>query len=364
MNARIDVDTGRAPARSMPFATDAEKWAAVQRRDALADGRFFYSVATTGVYCRPSCAARPARRENVAFHASAAAAERAGFRACKRCLPNLPPRADREAALVANACRNIEAAEGVPSLATIANASGLSANYFHRIFKRITGVTPKAYADAHRQRQVQSELRAGNGVTEAIYEAGFNSSGRFYEAAPAMLGMTPSTYRSGGPGETIRYATGKCALGRVLVGATKRGVCAILLGDSVAELEAELAVRFAKAARVAAGPALAESVAAVVRMMDIPGESVRLPLDIRGTAFQRRVWEALRAIPTGTTATYSEIAARLGNPQAVRAVAGACAANALAVAIPCHRVIATDGKLAGYRWGVERKRRLLAKERG
>jgi AraC family transcriptional regulator, regulatory protein of adaptative response / methylated-DNA-[protein]-cysteine methyltransferase len=360
MNAPMDVAMKQDPR----FATEAAKWAAVQRRDPQADGHFFYSVATTGVYCWPSCAARPARRENVGFHSSPEAAERAGFRPCKRCKPTLPPRAEREAALVASACRRIEAADGVPSLADIATDSGVSANHFHRLFKRITGVTPKAYADAHRQRQVQSELRAGRSVTDTIYEAGFNSSGRFYEAAPAMLGMTPSAYRAGGSGEEIHYATGKCSLGRVLVGATARGICAIQLGDSVGALEAELATRFPKAKRLPAGPALADALAVIVRMVDAPNGSIDLPLDIRGTAFQRRVWEALRAIPPGATATYTEVAKQLGNPAAVRAVAGACAANALAVVIPCHRVIAVDGKLAGYRWGVERKRQLLAKERG
>lgn len=337
--------------------------AAVRRRDAAADGAFLYSVATTGVYCHPSCAARPALRHNIAFHADRHAAERAGFRPCKRCRPDLPPRAEREAALVAAACRAIEAAEDAPSLAALAAEAGISPHHFHRTFRRVAGVTPKAYHAAHRQARVQAGLAAGAGVTEAIYDAGFNSSGRFYAAADAMLGMTASRYRAGGPGETIRHAAGRCSLGHVLVAATERGVCAILLGDDAAALQAELRGRFPKATLQDAGPD-AEWLAEVVAFVDHPGsDALALPLDIRGTVFQRRVWEVLRAIPPGETLSYAAVAARLGQPAAVRAVAGACAANALAVAVPCHRVVASTGALAGYRWGVERKRALLARER-
>ena len=347
------------------FPDDDAKLAAVRRRDAAADGAFFYSVITTGVYCYPSCAARPALRGNMAFHATREDAGRAGFRPCKRCRPDLPPRAEREAALVAAACRTIEGSEEELPLAALAAGAGTSPHHFHRMFHRIAGVTPKAYAGARRQAKLQAGLAAGAGVTEAIYDAGFNSSGRFYEAADGLLGMTASRYRAGGAGETIRHAFGRCSLGLVLVAATGRGVCAILLGDDEAALAADLRARFPRAALDAAEPGFAGWVAQVVAMVEHPGgsDAFALPLDIRGTAFQRRVWEVLRAIPAGGTMSYAAVASRLGAPAAVRAVAGACAANALAVAVPCHRVVASTGALAGYRWGVERKRALLEKER-
>ena len=355
-----------APPVDTRFATDAARWDAVRRRDPAADGIFLYSVRTTGVFCRPSCAARTARRENVEFHPTAADAAHAGFRPCKRCRPDLPPRAEREAALVAAACRTIESADAAPLLAELAAGAGVSPYHFHRMFKRVAGVTPKAYATAHRQRQVQESLSAGIGVTESLYAAGFNAASRFYAAAPEMLGMAPSVYRKGGAGEAVRHAVGRCSLGCVLVAATDRGICAILLGDDPADLEAELETRFPKARLVAPEPDFAELVAAVVGFVDDPAraEGLGLPLDVRGTAFQRRVWEALRDIPAGRTASYTEVARNLGAPRAARAVAGACAANALAVAIPCHRVVAADGGLAGYRWGIERKRLLIERERG
>ncbi len=346
------------------FPDDAARLAAVRARDASADGLFFYAVSTTGVFCHPSCAARPALRENISFHPTRAAAERAGFRPCKRCRPDLAPRAEREVATVAAACRFIEAAEDAPSLDALAAHAGLSPHHFHRLFRRIAGVTPKAYADAHRQSRVQVQLRGGAPVSTALYDAGFNSSGRFYEAAPAMLGMVPSRYRDGGQYEAIHYAAGHSTLGAVLVAATDRGICAILLGDDAAGLESDLRARFPKARLDAAEPAFAALVSQVVSLVDHPEQAApHLPLDIRGTAFQRRVWEVLRCIPPGETRSYTQVAATLGNPRAVRAVAGACAANALAVAIPCHRVVSATGALAGYRWGVARKRALLARER-
>ncbi len=349
-----------------PFSTTSEKWEALRRRDAAADGHFFFAVKTTGVYCRPSCAARPARRENVTFYATRADAERAGYRPCKRCRPDAPPRPEREAALVAAACRAIESAEEPPRLSELAAQSGVSPYHFHRLFKRIAGVTPKAYAAAHRHSKVQSSLQAGSEVTAAIYDAGFNSSGRFYEVAPEILGMKPSAYRNGGQGEAVWHAIGRCSLGRVLVAATARGLCAILLGDKAADLQADLKARFPNATLTKPPAGFADWIDKVVRFIDDPAhaQGLDLPLDVRGTAFQRRVWEALRQIPAGKTSSYSEIAARMGSPRAARAVAGACAANALAVAIPCHRVVAADGRLAGYRWGVERKRRLLEREQG
>lgn len=347
-------------------ALDTARWQALRARDAGADGSFVYSVATTGVYCRPSCAARPARPENIAFHATPEAAERAGFRPCKRCRPNEPSRAEREARLVAEACRAIDDADEPPSLATVAAAAGLSPHHFHRLFRRVAGVTPKAYADARRQTRVQDSLSAGESVTAAIYGAGFNSSGRFYEASDAMLGMTPSAWRAGGQGEAIRYATGQCSLGTVLVAATARGVCAILLGNDTGALEQDLRARFPRARLISADADFADTLARVVALVDAPadGAGLALPLDIQGTAFQRRVWEVLRAIPAGTTLSYAEVAERVGDRRAVRAVAGACAANKLAVAIPCHRVIASDGRPSGYRWGAARKQALLQRERG
>ena len=265
---------------------------------------------------------------------------------------------------MAQACWLIEAAEELPALAVLAAAAGRSPHHFHRLFRRVAGVTPKAYADARRQERVWDGLVDGAGVTTTLYGAGFNSSGRFYQAADAMLGMTRSAYRSGGVGETIRFAAGRCALGTVLVAASGRGICAILLGDDPAALEADLKGRFPRAACEPADAGFARTVAEVIRLVDDPAGAVplSLPLDIRGTAFQRRVWEALCAIPPGTVASYAEVAAQIGAPRAVRAMMAACAANRLAVAVPCLRVVASGGGLAGYRWGVERKRRLLEQE--
>jgi AraC family transcriptional regulator, regulatory protein of adaptative response / methylated-DNA-[protein]-cysteine methyltransferase len=344
------------------FSTDAERWDAVKRRDPAADGRFVYSVATTGVYCRPSCPSRPARRENVAFHESTAAAEAAGFRACKRCRPDGPAQTERHAALVAAACRRIEAAENEPSLDGLASAAGLSPFHFHRLFKRLTGVTPKAYAAARRAERARAELTAAGSITQAIYGAGYSGSGRFYAEASAVLGMTPSAYRRGGERARIRFAVGACSLGHVLVAATDKGVCAIRFGDDPQALVEALQDSFPKAELIGADADFERTVGAVIAHVEQPSGPLDLPLDVRGTAFQRRVWEALRAIPAGATASYAEIAAAIGAPSAVRAVAGACAANSIAVAIPCHRVVRTDGSLSGYRWGVERKRQLLARE--
>ena len=347
-----------------PTSIDA-RWVAVCRRDPAADDRFVYSVATTGVFCRPSCAARLPRPENVVFHADAVAAIRAGFRPCKRCRPDLPARAEREATLITAACRRIEAAEVPPTLAELAAAAGLSAHHFHRLFRRVVGLTPKAYAEAERQRRVRAGLERKASVTETLYAAGFGSSGRFYSAAPALLGMTPGAYRAGGVGERIVYAVGVCTLGSVLAAATERGLCAILLGDAVPALVDALQRRFPGARSEPAGPDFAVALATVVRLVDDPAgaPAPALPLDIRGTVFQRQVWQALQAIPPGTTVTYAELARRVGRPRAVRAVAGACAANRLAVAVPCHRVVATSGDLAGYRWGVARKQALIERER-
>jgi AraC family transcriptional regulator of adaptative response/methylated-DNA-[protein]-cysteine methyltransferase len=337
-------------------------WDAVTRRDGAWDGRFVYGVRTTGVYCRPSCPARLARRENVSFHATTEQARESGLRACKRCNPDgEDPRARREA-LVAAACRAIEEAEEAPRLEDLAASAGLSPFHFHRVFRSITGLTPAAWAAAHKGRRVRESLGKGAGVTEALYDAGFNSSSRFYEKATSMLGMKPSAYRDGGRGEEIRFAVGQCSLGAILVAATGAGLCAITMGEDPEALVRDLQDRFPKARLVGGDATFERTVAAVVAFVEEPGRGLELPLDIRGTAFQQRVWDALRSIPAGETVTYTDIAARLGRPEAVRAVAGACAANAIAVAIPCHRVVRRDGDLSGYRWGIERKAELLRRE--
>jgi AraC family transcriptional regulator of adaptative response/methylated-DNA-[protein]-cysteine methyltransferase len=338
------------------------RWAAVRARDSSADGSFFYSVATTGVYCRPSCASRPARPENVGFHLSAIAAERAGFRACKRCRPNEPPLAERRTAQVAALCRFIEMSDEVPTLVNLARRVGLSLFHTQRLFKSVTGLTPRAYAAAHRASRVRQDLRTKGTVTEAIFAAGYNSSSRFYEKSTELLGMTPTAYRAGGSDVAISFAIGECSLGSILVAATERGVCAILLGDDPTELAHDLQRRFPRADLVGADRGFEQLIAQAVGLVEQPRLGTKLPLDVRGTAFQQRVWDALRRIPPGRTASYSEIAEAIGAPRAVRAVAQACAANALAVAIPCHRVVRTDGDPGGYRWGVERKRALLARE--
>jgi AraC family transcriptional regulator of adaptative response/methylated-DNA-[protein]-cysteine methyltransferase len=337
------------------------RWAAVLARDTQYDGGFYYSVATTGVYCRPSCPARRPKRAHVRFHDSLASAEAAGFRPCKRCKPDQS--VSQHGAKVAQACRVIEAAEEPPTLHQLAAAVGLSPYHFHRLFKAATGVTPKAYANAHRNARVRASLARSATVTEAIYDAGFNSNGRFYATATEALGMSPTAFRAGGADMQIRYAVGACSLGSVLVAASDKGVCAILLGDGPEALLAELRRQFPRAAVAGGGKDFAALAARVIDHVETPGAGLDLPLDIRGTVFQHRVWEALRRIPAGTTVSYTDIAKAIGAPKSVRAVAGACAANRLAIAIPCHRVVRGDGSLSGYRWGVDRKRALLAKEK-
>lgn len=337
------------------------RWEKIVTKDKASDGAFVYSVRTTGVYCRPSCAARLPNPANVRFHASPADARAAGFRACKRCKPDLG-KAAPHAAKVAEAARRIAASETMPSLASLAAKAGLSPHHFHRVFKAVTGLTPKDYAAAHRGEKVRESLKGGASVTQAIYDAGYNSGSRFYEKSNALLGMTPSRYKSGGGGEEIRFAIAKTSLGALLVAASEKGVCAILLGEDAETLLRDLQDRFRKARLVGGDAKFEKLVARVVGLVEHPKKGLDLPLDIRGTAFQQRVWKALAAIPAGTTKSYAEIARKIGRPKAVRAVAQACAANQLAVAIPCHRVVKTDGGLSGYRWGVARKEELLRRE--
>ena len=349
--------------KSTPLpVTNDPRWARIVARDKSADGQFWYSVATTGVYCRPSCPSRRANPGNVQLHDTLAQAKATGFRACRRCNPDGPSLEAGNAAMVADACRRIEQSEEEPSLAELADAAGRSAGYFHRVFKAITGLTPKDYAAAHRAARVRQGLEDGASVTAAIYDAGFNSSGRFYEKSTGMLGMTPTRYRAGGANEDIRFAVGETSLGAILVASSRKGVASILLGDDPDALVRDLQDRFPKARLIGGDRDYEALVARVVGFVEAPQLGLDLPLDVRGTAFQQRVWQALRGIPVGGTVSYAEIAGRIGAPRATRAIAAACAANAHAVAIPCHRVIRKDGALSGYAWGAERKRALLDRE--
>jgi len=338
------------------------RWAAITARDPQADGQFYYGVRTTGVYCRPSCPSRRARPENVELFESRAAAERAGFRACKRCRPDGETLAGQQAAWVAEACRIIDASEEPPTLAALAAKVKVSPYYFHRTFKAVAGVTPKQYAAARRSERLRSELSRSPSVTDAIYGAGYGSNGRFYEQADDVLGMTATSFRAGGAHTVMRFAVGECSLGSILVAASARGICAILLGDDPDTLTHKLQDQFPHAELIGGDEQFEQLVARVVGFVEAPRLGLDLPLDLRGTAFQQRVWQALRAIPAGSTATYREIAQRIGAPKSVRAVGQACGANPIAVAIPCHRVVRSDGDLSGYRWGIERKRSLLARE--
>jgi AraC family transcriptional regulator of adaptative response/methylated-DNA-[protein]-cysteine methyltransferase len=341
---------------------DLPRWERVVARDRTADGEFWYSVATTGVYCRPSCPSRRPNPNNAVLHDTLGATKATGFRACKRCNPDGAPPDSENAVLIEKACRLIEQSDDSLPLAKLAEAVDLSPGYFHRLFKAKMGITPKNYAAARRASRVREQLLNGNSVTESIYDAGFNSSGRFYEKSTGMLGMTPTRYREGGANEEIHFAIGQCSLGAILVASSAKGVAAILIGDEPDKLARDLQDRFPKARLLGADPDYEGLVARVVGLVEAPGLGLDLPLDIRGTAFQQRVWQALRRIPAGKTASYSEIAAGIGSPKAVRAVAAACAANKIAVAIPCHRVVRKDGSPSGYAWGVERKRRLLEVE--
>jgi AraC family transcriptional regulator of adaptative response/methylated-DNA-[protein]-cysteine methyltransferase len=298
----------------------------------------------------------------VQFHATSEDAEKAGFRPCKRCKPNQASLVEQHAEKIASACRLIESSETPPSLELLAQHVGLSAYHFHRVFKATTGLTPKEYAAAHRDKLVRKKLSKSDTVTDAIYDAGYNSNSRFYETSNQVLGMTPSSYRAGGSQTEIRFAVGECSLGSILVAQSDRGICAILLGDDPDSLVREVQDQFPKANLIGGDAGFERLVAKVVGFVEAPALGLDLPLDVRGTAFQQRVWQALRNIPAGSTASYTDVAKLIGSPNSVRAVAQACGANTLAVAIPCHRVVRNDGALSGYRWGVERKRALLEKE--
>lgn len=342
---------------------DAWRWEAVQSRCRDVDGRFVYAVRTTGIFCRPSCASRRPRRENVLFFADAQAAQTAGFRACMRCQPQAEDPVLQRHAQVARACEMLAASDQGVSLNALAAAVGLNPQYFHRVFKQVTGLTPKVYFQTLRRHRVQALLPGAPSVTQAYLDAGFNAASRFYQSEAAALGMSPSTYRKGGAGQTIQYTVAACSLGQVLVAATPEGVCAIEFDDDAAILIERLAQRFPKAMRCEGDARFQDWVGQVLSFIAHPADLPDLPLDIAGTVFQRKVWDRLRAIPTGQTVTYTELAAAIGQPSAVRAVARACASNEVALAIPCHRVIRSDGSLAGYRWGMARKASLLERER-
>ncbi len=345
----------------------ARYWEAVTARDRAMDGVFFYAVMSTGIYCRPWCPSKRPRRENVVFFGAREAAERAGFRPCKRCKPDSIGQRDASAQLIEKVCRYIDTHPDEPvTLEALGRALGASPFYLQRTFKALTGITPRAYADSRRLHSLKAGLREGHSVTRSLYDAGYGSSSRLYESAHAHLGMTPARYRKQGSGVTIHYAAASTPIGKMLLAATDRGICSIRFGDSMATLERELRSEYSQAEIIREDGRLGEQVKALRAIIggeNKEGENeVALPLDIQATAFQRRVWQALQAIPRGATKSYSKIAADIGHPKAARAVARACATNPVAVAIPCHRVVREDGELGGYRWGVERKKKLLALE--
>lgn len=344
--------------------TDHNRWRAVLARDASFDGAFVYAVRSTGVYCRPSCPSRRPERRQVTFFALPEAAERGGYRPCRRCRPRDATAPNCRVETVRRACRYIDARpDGPPTLAEVGAHVGASPYHLHRLFKRVMGITPRQYADARRVDRVKALLKEGVGVAGALYDAGYGSSSRLYERAPAQLGMTPAAYRRGGTGARIGYTIVDCAFGRLLVAATERGVCAVCLGDADGGLRAALEREYPAADVERDDEGLGRWVDPLLRHLDGQTPHLDLPVDVRATAFQRRVWEALKAIPYGGTRSYSAVARAIGRPTAVRAVARACATNPVAVIVPCHRVVREDGGLGGYRWGVERKRALLARER-
>lgn len=345
-----------------PYATEDARWEAVKNRLSAADGYFVYAVRTTGIYGRPSSCSRLPKRDNVQFFDTAEQAEAAGFRSSRRLSADRSTAAQRRSALVARACRWIEGGPSAPLLADLAKWVGVSAFHLHRIFKAETGLSPRAYASAFRGNRLRARLQETPTITQAIYEAGFNSNSRFYAASDKLLGMRPTDYKRGGFNNNIFFAVGQCSLGAILVARSQRGICAIWLGEDPDRLVRDLQDQFPRAKLSGDDPIFSQWVALVIGCVETPAVGLNLPLDVRGTAFQQRVWQALREVPPGETASYADIAWRMGAPNAARAVAQACGANQLAVAIPCHRVVRRDGDISGYRWGVERKRELLLRE--
>ena len=352
----------RSDLSMVTFSTDTERWDAIVRRNPQAEGIFVLAVKTTKIYCRVGCSARLPNRQNVLFFHTCDEAEQAGFRACKRCKPNAVAPRQQQADAIAKICQLIEQSETPPKLAELAAIARLSHYHFHRAFKQIVGVTPKAYGNAHRANRVRVELQAETSITEAIYQAGFETSSSFYGQSTEILGMTPTAYKQGGKDVAIQFAVKSTWLGYILVAGSSAGICAISLGDSAADLAAQLQSQFPQAQLIEGDRDFDAWIEAVINAIDTPTAAVDLPLDIRGTAFQQRVWQELQSIPPGSTASYREIAEQIGNPKAVRAVARACASNQLAIVIPCHRVIGSDGSLRGFRSGINRKRALLERE--
>lgn len=339
------------------------RWLAIMARDASANGSFVYAVKTTGIFCLPSCPSRHPKIENVLFFADNQNAITAGFRACQRCKPDHLPLDVKQLNLVADLCRFIVDAEQAPTLDELSEYASLSRYYLHRLFKVVTGLTPKAYAKANRVKRVRSGLAQGKNISAAAYEAGYQSNSRFYAEAKQSLGMYPKKFRSGGKDIKIYFALGECSLGSVLVAQSEHGICAISLGDDPNVLLQELQEQFSNATLIGGDANYETTVAQVIGFIEQPHATFDLPLDIRGTIFQQKVWQALQKISPGHIVSYSELAQLIGSPKASRAVASACAANTLAVVIPCHRVVRINGDLSGYRWGVERKRALLENER-
>ena len=343
---------------------DGNRWRAVLARDTELDGSFVYAVRSTGIYCRPSCPSRRPQRRQVSFYPVPEAAERAGFRPCRRCRSNLAPSPNPETETVRRACRYImNATDRLPTLDELSTEAGLSPSHLWRVFKRVMGITPYQYADACRLGTLKTGLKNGQTVTDALYASGYGSSSRLYERSSAQLGMTPQTYRHGGKNQDITYSVASSPVGHLLVAATERGICTVRLGDVETDLEADLRREYTDAEIVRDDTVLKEWIEVILQGLSGLSRYLRLPLDIRGTAFERLVWEELRRIPFGETRSYSEIAEELGQPGAARAVGRACGANPVALIIPCHRAVRKDGSIGGYRWGVERKEALLAQER-
>ena len=346
-----------------PYESDSSRWQAVVDRDKAADGCFYYAVITTGIFCRPGCSSRFPNRVNVEYFENVAEAERAGFRPCKRCNPTGETKDKILKQKIVEACRRIENSDKPIKLDTLAREAGLSSYHFHRLFKKNVGVTPKAYSSSQQSLRFREKLKSSESITDAIFDAGYSSTSGAYAPEGDRLAMKPKEYRAGGKGITIQYGVAECVMGWVIVAATDRGICGIEFGDDATALVPQIQKRFPAAIIEEAGPGFKHIIEDVVEFVQTPTPSFNLPLDIQGTVFQQKVWAILKDIEPGKTMSYTEVAEKIGNPNAVRAVATACASNKLAVVIPCHRVISKSGKISGYRWGVARKRALLENEK-